>query len=87
MTIETKLRAGLVTTLLAFLILLFFYFENVRKFDEYKIEAEKQIELNHDELFNADAQNGRYELTFDHLNETYPKIGKEMEDWLNNETE
>jgi len=40
-----------------------------------------------DELFQAKVQNGRYELTFDHLKEVNPKLGKEMEDWMGHETE
>jgi hypothetical protein len=41
----------------------------------------------HDELFISKTQNGRYELTFDHLKEVNPKLGKEMEDWMSHETE
>jgi len=41
----------------------------------------------HDELFILQPQNGRYELTFEHLKEVNPKLGKEMEDWMNHETE
>ena len=41
----------------------------------------------YDELFQAKVENGRYELTFGRLNEVNPKLGKEMEDWMNHETE
>lgn len=41
----------------------------------------------HDELFNEKVMNGRYELTFDHLKEVNPKLGKEMEEWMSHETE
>jgi hypothetical protein len=41
----------------------------------------------HDELFQANVERGRYELTFGRLNEVNPKLGKEMEDWMNHETE
>ena len=41
----------------------------------------------YDELFISKVQNGRYELTFDHLKEVNPKLGKEMEDWMGHETE
>jgi len=41
----------------------------------------------YDELFIEKVQNGRYELTFGRLNEVNPKLGKEMEDWMNHETE
>lgn len=41
----------------------------------------------HDELFNSKTIIGRYELTFEHLKEVNPKLGKEMEEWMNHETE
>ena len=41
----------------------------------------------YDELFIEKVQNGRYELTFEHLKEVNPKLGKEMEDWMSHETE
>jgi hypothetical protein len=41
----------------------------------------------HDELFIEKVQNGRYELTFEHLKEVNPKLGKQMEDWMVHETE
>ena len=41
----------------------------------------------YDELFNRHVENGRYELTFEHLKEVNPKLGKEMEEWMNHETE
>ncbi len=41
----------------------------------------------HDELFIRHVTNTRYELTFEHLNEVNPKLGKEMEDWMSHNTE
>jgi hypothetical protein len=41
----------------------------------------------HDELFIRHIENGRYELTFEHLKEVNPKLGKEMEDWMSHNTE
>jgi hypothetical protein len=40
-----------------------------------------------DELFNAKAELGRYELTEDHLKETNPEAEKDFEEYYNNETE
>jgi hypothetical protein len=40
-----------------------------------------------DELFIRHIENGRYELTFEHLKEVNPKLGKEMEEWMAHETE
>jgi hypothetical protein len=51
------------------------------------IEKANIIDSLHDELFIIHTQNGRYELTFEHLKEVNPKLGKEMEDWMNHETE
>ena len=41
----------------------------------------------YDELFIEKTTNGRYELTFEHLKEVNPKLGKQMEDWMSHETE
>jgi hypothetical protein len=51
------------------------------------IQKANTIDSLHDELFIIHTQNGRYELTFEHLKEVNPKLGKEMEDWMNHETE
>jgi hypothetical protein len=41
----------------------------------------------YDELFRAKVQGGRYELTFEHLKDVNPKLGEEMQEWMNHETE
>ena len=41
----------------------------------------------HDELFNAKVENGRYELSLQHLYEINPKAGKEFQDFMEHETE
>lgn len=41
----------------------------------------------YDELFHAKVMAGRYELTFEHLKEVDPKLGKQMENWMTHETE
>jgi hypothetical protein len=87
MTTETKLKAGLVVTLLTLIIVQFFYFENVRKFDEYKDSSIKQIDSLNDELFNEQSDAGRHELTRDEIFHKYPKIGKEYEKYYQHETE
>jgi hypothetical protein len=51
------------------------------------IEKANLIDSLHDELFIIKVENGRYELTFEHLKEVNPKLGKEMEDWMAHETE
>jgi hypothetical protein len=51
------------------------------------IQKANLIDSLHDELFNAKAEAGRYELTLEHLKEVNPKLGKQMEDWMAHETE
>lgn len=51
------------------------------------IEKANLIDSLNSEIFILYTQNGRYELTFEHLKEVNPKLGKEMEDWMNHETE
>jgi hypothetical protein len=41
----------------------------------------------HDELFMSKVQNGKYELSLEHLYEINPKAGKEFSDYMENETE
>jgi len=94
MNTETKLRAGLTLALLAFITMQFFYFENIRKFDEYKVTTTKQIDSLtkvtdslHDELFNEKADAGRHELTRDEIFHKYPKVGEEYDIYYQHETE
>lgn len=51
------------------------------------IQKANTIDSLNEEIFILHTQNGRYELTFEHLKEVNPKLGKEMEDWMNHETE
>ena len=51
------------------------------------IEKENTIDSLHDELFNANVQNGRYELSLQHLYEVNPKAAKEFDDYMAHETE
>jgi len=51
------------------------------------IQKAYTIDSLNEEIFILHTQNGRYELTFEHLKEVNPKLGKEMEDWMNHETE
>ncbi len=51
------------------------------------IQKGKLIDSLQSELFIQQTINGRYELTFEHLKEVNPKLGKEMEDWMSHNTE
>ena len=66
-----------------------------------KLRAEQKIEVHvggdtekanlidslNDELFMSKVQNGKYELSLEHLYEINPKAGKEFSDYMENETE
>ena len=41
----------------------------------------------HNELFISKTENGRYELSLQHLYEVNPKAGKVFDDYMKNETE
>jgi hypothetical protein len=51
------------------------------------IEKANLIDSLHDELFIIKVENGRYELSLDHLNEVNPKAAKEFTDFMKHETE
>ena len=51
------------------------------------IEKANLIDSLHDELFQAKVQNGRYELSLEHLYEVNPKAAKEFDDFMAHETE
>ena len=51
------------------------------------IEKANLMDSLHDELFNANVQNGRYELSLQHLYEVNPKAAKEFDDYMAHETE
>ena len=51
------------------------------------IEKANLIDSLHDELFQAKVQNGRYELSLEHLYDVNPKAGKEFQDFMEHETE
>jgi hypothetical protein len=51
------------------------------------IQKANLIDSLHDELFQAKVQNGRYELSLEHLYEVNPKAGKEFTNFMEHETE
>ena len=51
------------------------------------IEKANTIDSLHDELFQAKVQNGRYELSLEHLYEVNPSAAKEFDDFMAHETE
>ena len=51
------------------------------------IEKANLIDSLHDELFNTKVENGRYELSLQHLYEVNPKAAKAFDDYMAHETE
>ncbi len=51
------------------------------------IEKTNLIDSLHDELFQAKVENGRYELSLEHLYEVNPKAGKQFSEFMEHETE
>jgi hypothetical protein len=51
------------------------------------IQKANLIDSLHDELFQAKVQNGRYELSLEHLYEVNPSAAKEFDDFMAHETE
>ena len=91
---ETVLRGSLVACLLGLIILQFFYFENVRKFDEYKVTTTKQIDSLtnlsdslRDEQFNSSVEIGRHELTREEMFNRFPNLEKQYNSYYEHETE
>ena len=90
MTTETKLRAGLVLSILTLLWTTVMWNNTITTVRVQKNTIDSLTHLSdslHDASFNNFVEAGRYELTFEHLKEVNPKLGKEMEEWMNHETE
>jgi hypothetical protein len=51
------------------------------------IEKANLIDSLHDELFQAKVQNGKYELSLEHLYEVNPSAAKEFTNFMEHETE
>jgi hypothetical protein len=90
MTTETKLRAGLVLSILTLLWTTVMWNNTIKTVRVQKNTIDSLTHLSdslYDASFNNFVEAGRYELTFEHLKEVNPKLGKEMEEWMNHETE
>ena len=70
------------------------YFQN-QEIDSLKTQIQPVVGSNNqnivdslqEELFMLQTQNGRYELSLEHLYEVNPKAGKEFTNFMENETE
>jgi hypothetical protein len=99
---ETEFRINLVFVLISFVIVIFFYFENDREFNEYKEITSKQIFIlktnlenikkERDSLINrtfrCEVESGRHEVTrYEILEIKYPKVNKEYQYFYEHQTE
>ena len=87
---EKSLRITIVCLCLLLLYSVFSLTKEASKNDHLSLEIQSmQIKLDslHDENFNNEVMNGRYELSIEHLKEINPKAAKQLTDFLENETE
>jgi hypothetical protein len=90
MTAETKLRAGLVFSILTSLWLTVMWNNSIITVKEQKNKIDTLTHVSdslHDELFNANVELGRHEITRDYFFGKHPKLQLEYENYINHETE
>ena len=97
MSNETKLRAGLVISLLILLWSVLMWNNDIITLKSQKQTIDSlthendSLSIKYDSLreehFIISVNNGRYEVTLEHLKEINPKAAKQFEDFLENETE
>ena len=82
--INPILTAG---SLLALLTTIYFQNERINQFKVEVQTLQTKGDSLHDELFIKHIENGRYELTLDHLQEVNPDAALEFVNYMNHETE
>lgn len=97
MNTETKLRAGIVVSLLTLLWMTVMWSNSTitvrsqqKTIDSLTISLDSVQYLKdslYEENFISSVMNGRYEITLENLKETNPKAAKEFEDFLYSKTE
>ncbi len=97
MNTETKLRAGIVVSLLTLLWMTVMWSNSTitvrsqqKTIDSLTISLDSVQCLKdslYEENFISSVMNGRYEITLENLKETNPKAAKEFEDFLYSKTE
>lgn len=94
MKIETRLRLVIVILSLSLIMLMFNFFDDKRKFDEYKVTSTHHIDSItvirdslHDEIFQIKVENGRHELTRGYFFELHPNLFKQYDDYYSHQTE
>lgn len=100
---ETLLRGTIAALCLTLVIVIFFYAETDRKYNELKTtrvfegdtlvskttyeDVTKTADSLHDELFNQQVESGRHEVTREEVLSKYPKVKKEYELFYEHQTE
>jgi hypothetical protein len=87
MKTETTIRGLLALSLITLSIVLFFFIENQRKFDEYKVTTKKEIDELIETQFQLSIEIGRHEMTREYVLPKYPNVKKEYEGHYEHETE
>jgi|688.fasta_scaffold01534_14 hypothetical protein len=90
MTTETKLKVGIVLSVLTLLWSTVMWSNSIEtvKLQSSTIELQSNtIDSLHDELFNTKVENFRHELTREEILKPNKKINKQYEEYYNHETE
>ena len=87
MKTETTIRGLLVLSLITLSIVLFFFVENQRKFDEYKVTTKKETDELIETQFLLNIEIGRHETTREEILSKYPNVKKEYVDYYEHQTE
>jgi len=83
MTTETKLKVGIVLSVLTLLWSTVMWSNSI---ETVKLQS-STIDSLHDELFNTKVENFRHELTREEILKPNKKINKQYEEYYNHETE
>ena len=87
METETKLRLGLVLTLLGLVIMTFKYLEKDRVYQELKVSSSTQFDSLRDENFILKVELGKNDLTWEYLKENFPNVYNKGMNFKSHETE
>jgi hypothetical protein len=90
MTTETKLRGGLVLLTLTLLWSIVMWNNSIITVEEQKntiVKLTKVTDSLHDELFNAQVEIGRHEITREEILKPNKELNKKYEKYYNHETE
>ena len=82
-----KLIISLVIVIVILSTLLTIQTRGITQLNRKAVADQNTIDSLHDELFNTQVENGRYELTLDHLQEVNPNAALEFVNYMNHETE